>query len=183
MPSEVKAMIMCDECGIRPANIHLTTIVDGEKKDVNLCAECLARKKELKIDFSALAGTIGQMLTSGVPPVRKSAPDTEPIPDLTCEGCGTSYEAFLKTGCVGCAQCYEVFRQPLSAWLVKRAGGDRHAGRHAGGMNESIEKKMRISALRRRQKQAIAEEDYEAAAELRDQIRALNGAGEAERHE
>ena len=56
-------MIMCDECGIRPANIHLTTIVDGEKKDVNLCAECLARKKELKIDFSALAGTIGQMLT------------------------------------------------------------------------------------------------------------------------
>ena len=74
MPSEVKAMIMCDECGIRPANIHLTTIVDGEKKDVNLCAECLARKKELKIDFSALAGTIGQMLTSGVPPVRKSAP-------------------------------------------------------------------------------------------------------------
>ena len=166
-------MIMCDECGIRPANIHLTTIVDGEKKDVNLCAECLARKKELKIDFSALAGTIGQMLTSGVPPVRKSAPDAEPVPDLTCEGCGTSYEAFLKTGCVGCAQCYEVFRQPLSAWLVKRAGG----------MNESSEKKMRISARRRRQKQAIAEEDYEAAAELRDQIRALNGAGEAERHE
>ena len=183
MPSEVKAMIMCDECGIRPANIHLTTIVDGEKKDVNLCAECLARKKELKIDFSALAGTIGQMLTSGVPPVRKSAPDAEPIPDLTCEGCGTSYEAFLKTGSVGCAQCYEVFRQPLSAWLVKRAGSDRHAGRHAGGMNESIEKKMRISALRRRQKQAIAEEDYEAAAELRDQIRALNGEEEAERHE
>ena len=183
MPSEVKAMIMCDECGIRPANIHLTTIVDGEKKDVNLCAECLARKKELKIDFSALAGTIGQMLTSGVPPVRKSAPDEEPIPDLTCENCGTSYEAFLKTGCVGCAQCYEAFRQPLSAWLVKRAGGDRHAGRHAGGMNESIEKKMRVSALKRRQKQAIAEEDYEAAAALRDQIRALNGEGEAERHE
>ncbi len=183
MPSEVKAMIMCDECGIRPANIHLTTIVDGEKKDVNLCAECLARKKELKIDFSALAGTIGQMLTSGMGSARKSAPDEEPIPDLTCEICGTSYEAFLKTGCVGCAQCYEAFRQPLSAWLVKRAGGDHHTGRHAGGMNESIEKKMRISALKRRQKQAIGEEDYEAAAALRDQIRALNGEGEAERHE
>ena len=50
-------------------------------------------------------------------------------------------------------------------------------------MNESIEKKMRVSALKRRQKQAIAEEDYEAAAALRDQIRALNGEGEAERHE
>ena len=42
-------------------------------------------------------------------------------------------------------------------------------------MNESIEKKMLISALRRRQRQAIAVEDYEAAAALRDQIRALTG--------
>lgn len=176
-------MIMCDECGVRPANIHLTTIVDGEKKDVNLCAECLARKKELKIDFSALAGTIGQMLASGMGSARKNAPDEAPIPDLTCEICGTRYEAFLKTGCVGCAQCYEVFRQPLGAWLAKRAGGDHHAGRHAGGMNESIEKKMLISALRHRQRQAIAVEDYEAAAALRDQIRALTGEGEAERHE
>ncbi len=176
-------MIMCDECGLRPANIHLTTIVDGEKKDVNLCAECLARKKELKIDFSALADTIGQMLGSGMSAARKPAQDEAAIPDLTCEICGTSYESFLKTGYVGCAQCYETFRQPLSAWLKKRAGGDRHAGRRAGGVNESIEKKMRISALKRRQKQAIADEDYETAAALRDQIRAMSEEGEAERHE
>ena len=175
-------MIMCDECGIRPANIHLTTVVDGEKKDVNLCAECLARKKELKLDFSALAGTIGQMLQTNIH-IRKPAPEAEPIPDLTCEACGTSYESFLKTGRVGCAQCYAAFRQPLSQWLTKQAGGDRHAGRKAGGVNESIERKMRISALRRRQKQAIADEDYEAAAELRDQIRALSSEEEAERDE
>ena len=24
--------MMCDECGVRPANIHLTTFVNGEKQ-------------------------------------------------------------------------------------------------------------------------------------------------------
>ena len=175
-------MIMCDECGIRPASIHLTTIVNGEKKDVNLCAECMARKKELKIDFSSLAGTISQML-GGMGSANKSEQEEEPIPDIVCEGCGTRYESFIKTGYVGCVQCYEAFRQPLSAWLMKRVGGDHHAGRHAGGMNESIEKKKRISTLKRRQRQAISDEDYEMAAALRDQIRALSGGGEAECHE
>ena len=175
-------MIMCDECGIRPANIHLTTIVNGEKKDINLCTECMARKKDLKIDFSALADKIGEMLTSGTASSHKEATDEAPIPDLTCESCGTSYETFLKTGYVGCAQCYEVFRQPLSAWLQQHVGGDHHVGRHAGSLNESIEKKMRLSALKRRQQQAIAEENYEAAATLRDQIRALSNGGEEHCH-
>ena len=30
--------MMCDECGVRPANIHLTTFVNGEKQERNLCA-------------------------------------------------------------------------------------------------------------------------------------------------
>lgn len=172
-------MIMCDECGLRPANIHLTTIVNGEKQDINLCTECLARKKELKLDFSALAGTIGQMLQQGEPPKAEQPP----LPDIQCPRCGTSYEAFSKSGRLGCAQCYEAFREPLGDWLLKRTGGQKHVGRQSGGVNESIEKSMRLNELRRRQKLAIDDEDYEAAAVLRDQIRALMQETEAQRHE
>lgn len=33
--------MMCDECGVRPANIHLTTFVKlGEKQERHLCATC-----------------------------------------------------------------------------------------------------------------------------------------------
>lgn len=173
-------MILCDECGLRPANIHLTTIVNGEKQDVNLCSECLARKKELKIDFSALAGTIGQMLQGGA--AKQETPE-EPIPELVCSRCGTSYEAFIKSGRVGCAQCYDAFRQPLGDWFSKRMGARQHIGRQSGGVNASIEKALRLNELRRRQKLAIHDEDYEAAATLRDQIRALQSETEETEHE
>ena len=61
--------MMCDECGVRPANIHLTTFVNGEKQERNLCATCMTKyKKQIpSLDIANLAGIlsgfIGKALT------------------------------------------------------------------------------------------------------------------------
>ena len=52
--------MMCDECGVRPATIHLTTFTNGEKQDKNLCATCLTKYKMnlSSIDLTNLAGIL-----------------------------------------------------------------------------------------------------------------------------
>ncbi len=176
----VNSMIMCDECGARPANIHLTTIVDGEKKDFNLCGECLARKKELNLDFNAIATRLSRMIRQKQEKAAESEAET-PVPDICCPQCGTTYAQFRASGHLGCAQCYEAFRQPLSEWMEKTCGASRHAGRSSGGVACSVSLRMQLEKLRRRQKRAIADEAYEEAARLRDEIRALSAQMEAKR--
>jgi len=169
-------MIMCDECGARPANIHLTTIVDGEKRDFNLCSECLARKKELSVDFGAIASRLSKMIRQKQ---EKAAEPETPIPDISCAQCGTTYAEFRASGHVGCAQCYEAFRQPLTEWMARTHGASRHIGRTSGGMGCAVSLRMKLDKLKRMQKKAIANEEYEQAALLRDQIRTLSAEMEA----
>ncbi len=182
MSNGVRNMIMCDECGVRPANIHLTTIVDGEKKDFNLCSECLARKKELSLDFGAIASRLSQMIRQKQE--KAAAPEAEaPVPDISCAQCGTTYAQFRASRRLGCAQCYEAFRQPLAEWMQKTYGASKHVGRTSGGVACAVSLRMQLEKLRRRQKRAIADEAYEEAASLRDQIRALSAEMEAKRGE
>ncbi len=162
--------MMCDECGIRPATIRLTTIVNGEKRDRNLCSECLALSQRFKQDFSALAGHLNGLLDALKGGISKSE---ENLPDLTCSACGTTYEQFHKSGLLGCAQCYREFREPLQMMMSRTHGRTQHVGRTPGGVDNVLSAKLKIKRLRQALSQAISEEEYEQAAKLRDQIRQL----------
>ncbi|MBQ2955640.1 MAG: UvrB/UvrC motif-containing protein [Clostridia bacterium] len=163
--------MMCDECGIRPANIRITTIVNGEKKDRNLCSECLANSQRYKHDFSTLAGHLNGLLDALKSGGSKKE---EPIPDITCSRCGTTYEKYRKSGMVGCAQCYSDFREPLQTAISRIHGHTQHVGRMPGGIDKKLSMKLKLDKLRQELANAISAEEYENAAALRDQIRALS---------
>ena len=162
--------MMCDECGIRPATIRITTIVNGEKRDRNLCSECLASSQRIKKDFSNLAGHLNGLLDALKSSAAKSE---ETIPEIECSRCGTTYEAYRKTGLVGCAQCYNDFREPLQAMMSRVHGHTQHVGRIPGGADKQLSMKLKLEKLRQELNQAIQSEEYETAASLRDQIRSL----------
>ena len=163
--------MMCDECGVRPANIHLTTFVGGEKQERNLCATCMTKyKKQLTgIDIGNLAS-----LLSGF--FEKAARGTEEDNDrfeAVCPVCGTSYADFKRTGMLGCSGCYKAFREPLEEFLVRVHGNAQHNGRVPGGVDSKVAVRLNIDKLKQQLVKAISEEEYEEAASLRDQIRAL----------
>ena len=162
---------MCDECGIRPATIRITTIVNGEKRDRNLCSECLAGSQHFKKDFSNLAGHLNGLLDALKSGASKSE---EPVPEIECSRCGTTYEQYRKRGMVGCAQCYSDFREPLQTMMSRVHGHTQHVGRVPGGADRQLSMKLKLEKLRQELKQAIQQEEYETAAGLRDQIRALS---------
>ena len=42
--------MVCQECNQRPATLHFTKIVNGEKEEFHLCEKCATRKRRMYID-------------------------------------------------------------------------------------------------------------------------------------
>ena len=167
--------MMCEECGIRPANFHLVTIMNGERVERNLCPACMAKhQKQLPgIDFTNLAGILNSILSGKRDEEEQSELDAE-YEGCTCEQCGMTYAEFQKGGMLGCANCYQAFKTPLTALLQRVHGNTQHAGRVPGGVHSGVSIRMNIDRLKQKLQQAVADEEYEQAARLRDAIRALS---------
>lgn len=165
--------MMCEECGIRPATIRLMSIVDGEKVTRNLCARCLADVKKTlpNLDLSGLDGMLASLLAA----TKKMGLVVQPEIDITCPDCGMTYDQFQKSGLLGCAGCYKAFREPLSSLLSRVHGHSQHVGRAPGRQRpEHVGNQVNLFSLRQALQRAIQGEEYERAAVLRDQIRALS---------
>ena len=167
--------MMCEECGIRQAAFHLTTIVGDERRERSLCPICFAKyqKKLPGLDFSGLAGILSGILEAGTGKNGEKEKEDEENSALVCETCGMTYGEFKRSGMLGCAKCYSAFREPLEALLTRVHGNTQHAGRIPGSVRSSASIRMNIERLRQQLAKAVSDEEYEEAAQLRDRIRAL----------
>ena len=166
--------MMCEDCGARPAKFHLMTIINGERVERNLCPACMAKhQKQIPgMDFSNLAGILNSILENK-DNAKKEKEDAE-FAHVTCEQCGMTYVEFQKCGMLGCAGCYKTFKTPLDSLLQRIHGNTQHAGRIPGSVRSGVSIRLNIDRLKQRLQKAIADEEYEQAAKLRDSIRALN---------
>jgi protein arginine kinase activator len=170
-PGESGAM-NCEHCGEHEAEITLTEIEDDEVRTVHLCSTCAALKG------------VGSGSPSG-PPIADllahlgaSAPDSDFAGDSdSCDYCGTRAREFRRTGRLGCPQCYASFAGQLRALLRRVHGASQHMGKvYVSSAVDIDDAEAKITTLRRRLERAVEIEDFESAAELRDQIHALSGA-------
>ena len=85
--------------------------------------------------------------------------------------CGFTQADFKKTGRLGCSSCYRVFADGLSGMLKNMHKGTAHTGKSPAAFHEIREKGEKMRSLQDRLTAAVAAEEYEQAADLRDQIR------------
>jgi len=90
-----------------------------------------------------------------------------------CAVCGFSQADFKKTGRLGCGECYQTFASGLETLLKGMHKGTVHLGKIPKRAIESIEREARLKGLRNDLRQAVIAEDYESAAQLRDQLKQL----------
>ncbi|MDX1578837.1 MAG: UvrB/UvrC motif-containing protein [Gemmatimonadota bacterium] len=160
----------CEHCGERDAEITLTEIEDNEMRTVHLCSACAATKG-VSVEQGA-SPPIADLLAhiGGAPEGESLGPDGGP-----CEYCGTSPSDFRRTGRLGCPQCYSRFAEPLRALLRRVHGASQHMGKvYVSAAADIDEAETRLATLKRRLERAVEIEDFESAAELRDQIHALS---------
>jgi len=168
--------MMCDDCGVRPANFLLKAVTDGGVHEKNLCPVCMAKYQHRipGLDFSNLTGILSSILGSHKEAGKSEDETGSEYDELTCSECGMKYAEFRKGGRLGCAACYSAFAEPLDSLLLKVHGNLQHAGRMPGGLKNDASIRFTIEKLKQELVKAIAAEEYEQAAQIRDKIRMLN---------
>lgn len=153
-------------------------------------------------DTSFLANLLASVLGK-----RQATEDTDSLKktNLVCPSCHMTYNEFLKYGTFGCPECYKTFNFLLDGYLKKIQGNCEHTGKEPvyGGetvyipsitvdtesaKEETDTQKIAFTVdegsteeeLRAALKRAIAKEEYEEAARIRDMIRACRK--EADEH-
>lgn len=172
-------MSVCQLCKSRPAKIHYTEIVNNNMVTLELCVEC-AEEKGIDVQKSGPYG-LGDLVAGLIDTAVDGESDR--IGKVRCPGCGYNYSDFKKIGRFGCPQCYEAFEVQLTPLLRHVHGGTKHAGKHRKQTGERVSVLRRVSELKEDLTRAIASEDYERAALLRDEIREIEGAPEKKAEE
>ena len=97
------------------------------------------------------------------------------------------YDDFLKSGLLGCSNCYDVFQDEIDPLMRKLHGGARFLGKKSSNKRKfnlddlkTVEKVSdnKLENLKEELKQAIRVENYEKAAEIRDEIKKLEQGNE-----
>lgn len=171
LEKEPERPLECTECK-KPVAVFYTEIIGEMVTRTCMCADCPVLQRKLK----------------GTPHVTETASGSEVSAGLACGNCGTTLEAIRLGHPLGCDICYEVFDDILLAEMLAankiparlatvRKSIPIHIGRTTGSVQE-ISPALRLLALNEALNEMLKSEDYEQAAWLRDQIKALTDKAE-----
>jgi len=154
----------CDHCA-KPAIVHNTVIVNGKVIEHHLCEEHAAAVTGQAAGPVPINALLGQLAQVGA--ARARGP--------TCPSCGLTFHDFKSTGLLGCARCYDTFAATLVPVLERAHGGaTQHVGRVPPEADVALRhRNEQLERLSRELAAAVAAEQYEEAARLRDMIHAL----------
>lgn len=155
----------CKNCG-KPATVHLTQISGTDIHKLDLCESCAAEKGISEEGFNL--GEILAPQASALVPARA---------ELVCDQCGFTASEFRKRGRLGCPHCYERFKPILAPALPSMHRGCEHQGKiPSNGSAVTAAQRQRLAFLENQLRQAVEQENYEAAASCRDEIRQIRAA-------
>lgn len=179
--------MLCDNCNENEATIHIQEVVKGKKKALHLCATC-ASEKSPDAGLGSIGGfNISQLLYDistnfGLPGLSEAISKSDDISDkpdiktlekeLTCPVCNWNSEKLRQTGRLGCSNCYKVFENILDKALPNMHRGKIHIGKTPSqGVGNAAPRRMQeLLEFQKQLDLAIQSEEYEKAAEIRDQI-------------
>lgn len=166
--------MLCERCKKKEATTHLRESINGSVRELHLCEDCAAQLGYDKIfpvfnpfenygmnlqDFlgSMFSQTAAQSIGSG----------------KRCEFCGTTFEELAQSAMAGCAHCYEMFYKDLLPSIQRIHGKTRHIGKIPGTAGKALKQKKELESLKQQMSEAVAAQEFEKAAGLRDKIREI----------
>jgi protein arginine kinase activator len=156
--------VKCQHCS-NPATVHLTDIVNKQKKELHLCQECAEKHQLINQNELNLPAILQTLIGQHVGQL------TDELARLTCPACGIKYMEFRADGRLGCPHDYEAFRLGLEPLLLRIHRSKKHVGKSPRQRERAVNLQAELVQLRQQLRTAVEAEAYETAAHLRDLIR------------
>ncbi len=159
----------CQKCGNFDATTHITEIVNGIKNESWLCSKC-ANSDDGNFSFSDLfhsdfdnfwSSMLGQQKVLDKPHQKQ------------CPVCKSTLSDIKKTGRLGCSECYNIFYNFLLNPIKEIQGSTKHIGKVPAHIKNINKIEREIQNLKDLLNQAVQNQEFEKAAELRDRIKLL----------
>jgi len=157
--------MLCCICKEKEAKVHLTQIVGEKMQKVDLCEECASQKG---VNDPAGFSLADLLLGLGASQEMEQAAGGV---ELKCPHCGFTQADFKKAGRLGCSECYDTFAEGLDGLLKTMHKGTKHVGKIPQALQQSRDLSDRLKALQKKLDKAVADEDFEQAAVMRDEIK------------
>ena len=180
----------CNYCQQIEATVLFTKVAGDEKQTLHLCPACAAkeagqqkRESDPQKSPKPAAGQPGSPSPPSVSMAGKVKKVNVVVSHLSptgakrgarCPECGTTYEEFRKLGRFGCPTCYEAFAPHLVRLFKRIHGAQAHTGKGPARQAQPQEIGEDLSQLKKKLREAVAEEAYERAAALRDRISSID---------
>lgn len=161
--------MLCQICGKNPATVHFTEIHDQKMSEIHVCAGC-AEEKGLQ-SSGPKSFDIAELIAGMVDTMTNT--EEERVGKVQCPRCGLHYSSFKETGRLGCSECYTAFQFQLRPLLRRIHGDTRHKGKTPARDGEGVSRSRQVQRLHDELRRAVEREEFERAAELRDEIRRL----------
>jgi protein arginine kinase activator len=154
--------------------MHYRQVINGKSSEAHLCPSCAAELGYNTV-FQWGPPNFGFGLDSFLSNMFGPVSAVGPAVSTTCPLCGATSGDISRTGRVGCAECYNVFSSMLSPFISRIHGNTSHTGRIPESIGGKIRYRKKIDSLRAKLQEAVEKQEFERAAELRDEIRKLEG--------
>lgn len=163
----------CQKCE-KPATFHITELTGGKPQELHLCEdharEYLTHSSAEPSAPSNMAAMLAQQVAQQMA-VGQTAEELAELDQQACPVCGITFYEFRNQGRLGCPYDYECFQAQLQPLILNIHGESEHVGKLPQRCPDGGQQRIQLIRLRREMKDAIEEENYERASELRDQIK------------
>jgi len=160
--------MLCQRCHKNTATVRYAEVVNGKVTDLHLCSDCLALHQEGTSSGFELSGPVG---ASRVAAARSEAARVRA--PRVCRSCGTHLSASIEAGTMGCSECYAAFADALEPILLELHGGLGHVGKNPQIDDSRVVLRTDLQTKRSMLRNAVRDEHFEQAAQLRDEIRQI----------
>lgn len=184
--------MLCDRCKKNEARINIVQIINGKKKQLSLCEECMQHISGTSM-FSGLPEEVSENLEEIMKDLLVDIEkhmsgedidlDTDEEPaavqvkenkEKMCPICRTTLKEFEKRRTPGCYNCYKVFRDEISTVMHKgNKENAEYSGRVPHQYEEEIEYRNSLKKLKQKFYLAVKNEEFEKAGDLNKKIKAI----------
>ncbi len=163
----------CQDCGSDGAFIHLTEIIGEDVQSVWLCPTCSRLRQETSLGRRDQASPLGKDSDSLASFLGEGNPEGGKDRVVECPACSYTLAQWRQTNLLACPLCYQAFREVIVPHLRRFHGNASHLGKiPKGSLGVSIPS-ANLNRLRLALEKAVAREDFEEAARIRDDLSQL----------